>query len=166
MLDAASALKSFLKRWWIVIIIPTLCIVVFAVFLGYEFLVKLPEAKQVTTQLEIELNAIAHLPNADVVAHSSSYDPGRALVNAKYSTDSRSEDVFKYYDEQLRQHGWQFYQTKGMKDWGRDLGGKLVDYCKGDYEAELFYAGQKANYGWTYSLDMSWGLHDYCKAGK
>lgn len=158
-----KASKPFFKNWfgWIGIIgiIP---IVAFVLFLGYEFMIQLPKAKQVQTQLEIEFNAIHPLPSASIVKDDTSYKARHAVIGATYLTNISPDDIFKYYDGQLRQHGWQLNGTSGVKDWGRDLGGKSAEYCKGDYAAELQYAGQQANYGWTYAFGMSWGLHD-CK---
>ena len=158
-----KASKPFFKNWFVwVAMIGVLPFVLFGIFLGYLFIIRLPEAKQAYTQLQIEFKTIAPLPNASVVKDDSSYKESNALVGATYSTDINADDIFKYYDEQLKQHGWKSQGTKAVKDWGTDLGGKSADYCKGDYAAELQYAGQQANYGWTYAFGMSWGLHD-CK---
>jgi hypothetical protein len=70
--------------------------------------------------------------------------------------------IFKYYDEQLKQHGWQLQATKKITDSNRDLGGKIAYYCKGESTAELQYAGQLANYGWTYAFSIGWGMEN-CK---
>ena len=100
------------------------------------------------------------LPNASLFKYSSSQKITNALVTAYYTTDANSAAIFKYYDEQLKQHGWQLQGTTSIKDWDRDLGGESADYCKDDYGAELFYDGLKVQ---TYSLDMSWGDLGDCK---
>ena len=163
-----NASKPFYKRWFvwvgIMAIIGILPILIFVFFLGYQFIIELPKAKQAQAQLEIEFSTIAPPPNARVVEHSASHKTSQALVDTSYLTDINPDKIFKYYDEQLKQHGWQPQGTKGVKDWGRDLGGKSADYCKGDYGAELQYAGEKANYGWTYAFSIDWGLND-CRIG-
>ncbi|SRR5258706_2985058 len=158
-----KAYKPLFGNWfvWVGMIGITL-IIIFSIFWGYKFFFQLPMEKQ--AELETEFKAIVPLQGASVVDYHASNKAGQALVSVGYLTDINSADIFKYYDEQLRQHGWQPDGTHGVKDWGRDLGGKSADYCKGDYAAELQYAGQQANYGWTYGLSMSWGL-DHCKTG-
>jgi hypothetical protein len=155
--------KPFFKNWFVWAIIGFVLICILPIFVGYEFIAA--KAQQTQTQLEIEFKAIAPLPNTKLVTYRASQKITHALVSAKYTTDTNPADIFKYYDEQLKQHGWQFQGTTAMKDWDRDLGGKAADYCKGDYGAELFYAGEKANYGWTYAFDVNWQLND-CKSGK
>jgi len=49
-----------------------------------------------------------------------------------------------------------------VRDWGRDLGGKEAFYRRGDDTVVLQYAGQEAKYGWTYALDVTWGLDSDC----
>jgi hypothetical protein len=133
-------------------------LVIFAVFVGYDIIVQSPKAKLGQSELEIEFESIAPLPNASVVDYDSSHKTSQALVNATYLTSVKPADIFNHYDEQLRKHGWQSYGASGMTDWGRDLGGKSAYYCKDDYYAQLQYAGEQAHYGWTYAFSVSWGL--------
>jgi len=153
--------KPFWKNWFLWVgVIGLATIVIFTIFWGYKYIFQIPIQKQ--AELEIEFKAIAPMPNAKLIKYSSSQKITNALVTADYLTDINPVEIFKYYDEQLTQNGWQFQSTTELKDWDRDLGGKTVDYCKGDYAAELQYAGKKANYGWTYALGISWRLGD-CK---
>lgn len=135
----------------------------FMIFLCYELFFQLPKAKQTKSQLESEYNSIIPLPNANASDYRASNKTSQALVSASYVTDSTPDDIFNYYDGQLKQHGWLFYGTKKMRDWGRDFGGTSSCYYKGDYSAKIQYAGQLSNYGWTYAFSMSWGLGD-CKS--
>ncbi len=155
-----EASKPFFKNWLrLAGVIP---IIIFAAFLSNEFFVQLPKAKQAQVQLEKEFILISPLPNASVVNHSASHKTSQALVETTYSTVIAPVDIFNHYDEKLKQHGWKPYGTSVLTDWGRDLGGKSTGYCKGNYSAQLQYAGEQANYGWTYAFSMSWGLED-CK---
>jgi len=135
-----------------------LMLVIFAVFLGYDNIVQSPKAEKAQAELEIEFKSIAPLTNATLVDYNSSRKTSQALVDATYLTAIKPLDIFNHYDEQLRNNGWQSYGTSGMTDWGRDLGGKSAYYCKGEYYAQLQYAGEQANYGWTYAFSVSWGL--------
>src|SRR5205823_6410094 len=49
-----------------------------------------------------------------------------------------------------------FESAEDIRDWGRDLGGRAVHYCKGAYETEIQFTGERANYGWDYSIQMQW----------
>jgi hypothetical protein len=160
---AGKISKPFFKNWFVWVgIIGIIPIIIFTVFWGYQFFFQIPVEKQ--AELELEFKMLAPLPNASLVTYSAWHKTTHVLVTAKYLTHTNPADIFKYYDEQLRQLGWQFQGAEGVTDWDRDLGGKAADYCKGDYGAELQYAGEKANYGWTYAFDVSWGFRD-CKAG-
>lgn len=143
------------------------CLIVFVVllFLGYRHYIqalneKQLQAQQVQTQLAIEFDAITPFPNAKIVKNYTSHKTNRALVDTSYLTDAAPDDIFNYYDAQLRQRGWRLKSTEGVTDWGKDLGGKIVTYCNGDHAAELQYAGPQAKYGWTFTLSMSWGFVD------
>src|SRR5712691_6052747 len=43
--------------------------------------------------------------------------------------------------------GWQLARERQLKDWGRDLGGRELKFRRGDYEATVEYAGERADYG-------------------
>jgi hypothetical protein len=138
-------------------------LIIFAVFIGYDFIVQSPKAKLAQNELEIEFKSIESLPSSSLIRYNSSHETSNALVDATYLTDAKPADIFMHYDEQLKQHGWQSFGASEITDWGRNLGGKSAYYCKGEYSAQLQYAGQQANYGWTYAFSVSWGLGD-CKA--
>ena len=153
--------KSFWKNRFVwVIMAGIIVIIILTAFWGYKLIIQIPAQKQ--AELEVEFKEIVPLPNVRLVDYNSSQKITQALVSAKYTTSTNPADIFKHYDEQLKQQGWQFQGTTAVTDWDRDLGGKAADYCKGDYGAELQYAGEKANYGWTYGFSIDWGLND-CK---
>lgn len=141
-------------------------LIIFAALLSYEFIFQLPKAKEAQAQLEIEFNAIEPLLNATSFRYNASHKTSQALVGATYLTDATSTEIFNHYSEQLLQHGWLSHGTRPTTDWGNDLGGQSAYYCKGEYVAQLQYAGQQANYGWTYAFDLSWGLGDCKSASK
>lgn len=123
-------------------------------YIGYQTLVEIPAKQQV--KLEFEFNKIVQLPDAHRNWYDAHNKPIQALVGAHYLTDVDADKIFKYYDEQLKQQGWQLKEIKKMTDGNQDLGGKAAYYCKGQFQAVVQYAGQMANYGWTYTLDMTW----------
>jgi len=98
------------------------------------------------------------LPDAKTINFNKSHKPRQALVGSKYSTNLNYAEIRKYYDKELENHGWHFINEKAVRDWGRDFGGKIAHYRKGNYTASLQYAGNPKEYGWAYSLDLTWGL--------
>jgi hypothetical protein len=118
-----------------------------------------PKAIRIESELKDELNSIQQFPNATLKSSNSSHKDKLAAVWSTYITNYKYEDIRKYYDVELAKHGWQFVKEVNDKDWGKDLGGKSAYYRKGEYVLTLQYAGDKANNGWTYGIDLSWGLH-------
>jgi hypothetical protein len=101
-------------------------------------------------ELEQEFKAVTPLPGASPRNYHASHKSGQALVGGAYSTNLP--------DEELARRGWKFHEEYGLEDWGRDFGGRKAEYCKGGYKASLQYAGERADYGWVFALDLSWGL--------
>lgn len=68
------------------------------------------------------------------------------------------EDIKNHYDQELTRNGWQFIKEKKVYDWGRDLGGRSIEYKKREFTATIQYSGEEANYGSTYAFSLDWGL--------
>lgn len=154
--------NRFWKNWfvWVTIGAGIITVAIVTIFWGYKYITRTAIEKQ--TKLEIEFKAITPLPNSTLVKYRSSQNITHALVTSHYKTNANPDAIFKHYDEQLRQHGWQFQGAAPVTDWDRDLGGKVANYCKEDYGVQLQYAGDDANYGWTYAFSVDWELND-CK---
>jgi len=137
-------------------------LILLSVFVGDRVLNGARGAKQHQESLQ-EFQQLRSLPNATVVSTSDSYsswNSHRALVGATYRTELPYGEIANFYDSELRSHGWKLASEKPMKDWGKDLGGSELTYCKGAFAATLQFAGTQANYGWTYAFDLTWGLND------
>ena len=119
-----------------------------------------PKARLVGDELETEAEAIEPPSQAVLVRASSSSKPRHALIGREYTTDLDFSGIRAHYDRELTQRGWVFTEEWPIRDWWRDLGGRSVLYRKGDYFASLQYAGKDADYGWTYALTLSWGIHN------
>lgn len=115
-----------------------------------------PEAIKIEIELNAELKNIRPLPDAFSIEESSTRRGRDALVQCYYFTIKSYNDIRKYYDDEIAKHDWQFVSEESIKDWGKDLGGKSVLYRKGDYYLNLFYAGEKSQASWTYSISLSW----------
>ena len=62
---------------------------------------------------------------------------------------------------EMQKLGWRFMREKHVLWDNRDYGGYHAFYCKGNYTGDLEYAGGlEENFGWTYSLAISWGMTD------
>ena len=129
-------------------------------FMAYDFTFYAPEAKRAMQALEVEASVVNPPPHSHV-SRSATHKTRSALVSYTYSTSTEMSypELRTYYDAQLVAHGWTFVREQSDRAWGKDLGGTSAYYRKGAYTARLQFAGAKANYDWTYSLDYSWGMH-------
>lgn len=117
----------------------------------------------VQRELESEYEAITLMPGSTRTSFSSRVKDRTVLVSAYYSAGARYAAVRAYYDGELTGSAWQFCSEDKIIGGGQDLGGMAAYYRKADLRAELDFAGERANYGWTYALGLSWGLSDDCR---
>jgi len=97
-------------------------------------------------QLVSEFSAIRPLPNALVLDTQDNFSPWnshKALVGAKCRTSTPYSDIREFYNTKLQSHGWRFVGEQPLKDWGKDVGGREVTYCKGPLAASVRYGGEK-----------------------
>jgi hypothetical protein len=64
--------------------------------------------------------------------------------------------VKHFYLSELRRLGWAFAKESEIKDWGRDFGGRELNFTNGDYYLSIQYAGEKADYDWNYTTAIGW----------
>jgi len=123
-----------------------------------------PDKSMVKAALYEEFNAIQIMPGAfaDEDTNFGEKDISM-LIGCVYTTNSSYAEIKDFYDTQLKKLGWQFVGEEKVYDWGHDYGGKELHYKKGNFTATLQYAGEKANYGWTYGLDIGWELANAVK---
>jgi len=116
-----------------------------------------PVTINIENELKIELDSLKPLPD-DWSSGSSHFarKSNSVSVTKEYVSKNSYEDIKKYYNDELKKYNWQFSCEKDVKDWGKDLGGKELDYYKGQYSIEIFYSGEKANYGYTYGITIEW----------
>lgn len=120
-----------------------------------------PERAELEETLKYEYSLIPLMPGAIEDRYSfSNKKKESVLITSRYMIDCSYDEIREYYDTQLRGQGWQFVIEENLTDWFRDLGGKSLRYKKGDFVANVQYAGEQADYGWTYAFSMSWGLRD------
>ena len=127
-------------------------------FIAYQHYIYGPISEKIKEQLEIEYRQIEQLPAATLRSYSAHSRPESVLVNGSYNTEQPYYEIKKYYDTELKNKGWTFTKEEEVRNWGKDLGGKTLEYCKGKYSASIQYSGADAGYDLTYSFTMSWGF--------
>jgi hypothetical protein len=131
----------------------------FVVFGMYDWTVNEPRARKTQQLLSAEFARVVPPPRSRLLTQRASHKTSHAFVGGTYSAPLTYLELARYYDEELARNGWRHFCDTPLADWGRDLGGRARDYRKGPLTAELFYGGARSDYGWTYTLDLSWGLH-------
>ena len=143
-------------------VVATLLVICTVAYAVYEQIVYGPTAKAKVPELQAEAEAIPFPPEDVLVNQLAPHKSHHALVDRTYTSRLTYSQLRAHYDAELSRRGWQFTREKPVRDWGRDLGGKDACYRKGEDVASLFFAGERASYGWTYSISFSWGLSQ-CK---
>jgi hypothetical protein len=100
-------------------------------------------SKSAQDDLEREFKSIKQLPSAFDQKHHAWHKQDHASVGSSFSTGQSDSEVKKYYAEELSKHGWKSRGDYSTTNWGSNLGGSVVEYCKGKYEATLEYAGER-----------------------
>ncbi len=97
------------------------------------------------------------------------YSPRREnpLIGRAFISNANFAEIKKFYDAELVKQQWVAKGEASTKEWGVvDYGGHLRLYCRWPYEAEIFFPGDTARYGWTYTLTFSWPSRRECWASK
>lgn len=131
-------------------------VVGFVCFAIWHHLAYGPATRAKVPQLEASAALIAAPRDDLLVAQSSTSKSGQALVDRQYTSRLSYPQLRAHYDAQLTTRGWTFERERPLHEWGRDLGGKIARYRRGEDCASLQYAGDKAQYGWTYALSFTW----------
>lgn len=149
-----------LQKKTIQIVVSVLLFLAVSIFIvSWDFIKNGAKAEQIKNELETEFNLIEILPRSSLVSHDASSKPGIAIVGTSYSTDVNYQSIRAYYDVEMSKHGWEFHDEEQLGGGKGNFGGLTVHYCKREYTATLYYAGEKATSGWNYSLELTWGLH-------
>ena len=120
-----------------------------------------PQATE--AELKVELQEIRSPERSHFIALRRTMKASHGAMSNEYRTDLSFDQLKQFYDAELSRRGWEFKKETEIL-WDRqNLGGKHLFYCKGELTADLEYAGKKeSEFGWTYSLSLTWGLRDPC----
>jgi hypothetical protein len=124
-----------------------------------DWVLNAPRAAEAEERLSAELSALNPPPGAVLIRRHASRKPKQALAGESYQSSLNYDQLSEYYDREMARGGWQFVEERPVRDWGRDFGGAAKRYEKGGFTAELVYPGENSDAGYTYGLDLSWGLH-------
>lgn len=90
------------------------------------------------------------------VDNSTASGFGKAYISRGFRCKASYDDVKRFYLERLTKDGWQLSSERPLKEWGHDLGGWELEFRRGDYEATIDYAGERADYEWDYGIGIGW----------
>lgn len=136
----------------------------FFAYVAYQQIFNAPRAEQIRKDLEYEWGKIVPLPSAEVQTTFSATKPQVVGISTDYRTDLGYEEIRRYYDAELARHGWKFAAEEDAPYNWQNYGAKQAFYCKGEYTADLYYAGElEKKFGWRYAFSLSWGTYDYCR---
>lgn len=147
-------MENFKINFQVVGVIVVICLAIWAILSTNN-----PKISGIENSLKKEYSCIQQLPYSTLINLESSHKSDRALVDAQFKTDKNFDEIKKFYDGQLSKLDWVNENEQSIKDWNRDLGGYIIHYTKGEYSLDIQYAGNMANYGWTYSIAISWGYN-------
>jgi len=130
-----------------------ICFLIFFVgMLGFMCYSGVQEFYQQTSHtrqpIEAEFMRIPLPPNTSVIS-------GNGTTSITCETSSSYQQITAFYDDELVDAGWTLAGEEPLRDWGRDLGGKIRHYRKGHDVIDLQWAGESAQYGWDYALSLS-----------
>ena len=79
-----------------------------------------------------------------------------AQAGALYRSNASYQELRDFYVKSLASLGWRLEEERVVKDWWSDLGGRELTFRDGEYYVSVQYAGEKAEYGWNYSISVGW----------
>ena len=166
--------QDWKKRWAVIILVGGAAILsvmlsivfpmLFLLYINHDARESEPVAAQTQYEMEAEFQKIVPLPLSTQVQHGAMHKTHEGIINTAYLTKLSYSEIRAYYDQELGKQGWRFARESEVKYDGQDYGGRERFYCKGNYTADLQYAGrQEKDFGWTYAFTLSWPLSEECK---
>ena len=81
--------------------------------------------------------------------------PHVASLGLSFKSDAPFEDVRRFYVEKLTSDGWRLAEDRKLSDWGRDMGGHLLEFRRDEYRIAIEKGGSN-NDDWDYGVNFSW----------
>src|ERR1043165_3427782 len=114
-------------------------------------------------ELNSELSKSPDPANAVKVDYVDSFKGTSGAAANSYKTTMTDNEIRAYYDQEMQRRGWKLYGESKLTSWDKDLGESQRIYCKQPLAADIYFTGQnEAEFGYTYSLSISWRVVDEC----
>ncbi len=81
--------------------------------------------------------------------------PHVASLGSSFKSDAPFDDVRRFYVEKLTSDGWQLVGDRKLSEWGRDVGGHLLEFRRGEYRIAIEKGGSN-NDDWDYGINFIW----------
>lgn len=79
-----------------------------------------------------------------------------ALVTKYFHAGNSYDSVKAFYDQYARDNGWLVGKERSVTDWGRDFGGRQLEFRKGYHSLIISYSGEKSNEDQNYAISVVW----------
>src|SRR5437867_3475883 len=110
---------------------------------------KLDEVRKIYSSLPI--------PPGFKEAGSSFQSKAESALTVKYFESQTSyDDVKTFYAQRLSESGWSLSSERPITDWGRDFGGRRLEFRKGEYSLVVEYSGEKSTEQENYAITLIW----------
>lgn len=118
----------------------------------------------IEAELKAQLQEIRSPEQSHFIAQRRTVKESHGAVSNEYRANLSFDELKQFYDAELLRHGWKFKKETEILWDQQNRGGKHLFYCKGEFTVDLEYAGKmETEFGWTYSLSLTWGLRDPCR---
>ncbi|WP_139025374.1 hypothetical protein [Acetonema longum] len=118
------------------------------------------ESMNKENELKNMFHSIKPPPGAVLKDVESIHKTTSASAGGKYITQLTYDEIRTYYDNELKKAGWTFLKEEPLRDWGKEFGGRTIQYKKEDYFLDLdYYGSREKEFGFTYELYISWGVY-------
>jgi hypothetical protein len=101
-------------------------------------------------------DAIPTYPDSQEVSTSGASKSSIAGVGKTYKSHASCEQLRSFYMDAVSRLGWQYVKESQTYDYFIDVGGRELTFQNGEYELVVQCAGDKADYGWDYAIDVHW----------
>ena len=131
-----------------------LVVMVFVVFYVYER--RGPNAdSHKFNEIQKLWASISQYPGMVEVDHYSNSAGRKASLGSKFRSDAKYEEVKRFYIAGLQQQGWMFQRERMLSNWGRNQGGRELEWTKDEYTFSVEFAGA-SGFEWDYAIGIDW----------
>lgn len=128
-------------------------------FFAYDWLWGPAQSRKMLPILESELSLVPVPSDAYVIDTFSGYKSDHAFVARGFSTPRKWATLKDFYTVELERMGWKQFESRDVREWNKNYGGKSVRFRKGSFVLTLEYPSPPSNANWAYALDISIGLY-------